>query len=244
MESINILTGQYVTIKLEPASILFRLLALFLDYTFMFVYAVAVLYTFFEYIEGLRLSNDIEITILIICWLPFFAYHFMFESLLGGRTPGKMIVGIKVTNADGTPPGILAYFLRWVLMPIDLFPSGGIGIICVLISARHQRLGDMAAGTVVVKTNRNLKLDLDELYFEFPADYRPTFKESELLSEGQIAFISNLLINPSNKSTTQDSINSLAQKVKAILKIESGLDDRTFLETIVRDYNYYASLEI
>jgi len=41
-----------------------------------------------------------------------------------------------------------------------------------------------------------------------------------------------------------NSITELANKVKSILNVESNLDDRKFLETIVRDYNYYAALEV
>ena len=246
MESIGILTGQYVTIKMEPASIISRIGALLLDYFFIFIYLFALLYTFFEIMDIRVYStpDDILITLAVIFWLPVFTYHFLFESLLGGRTPGKMILGIRVTKVDGTPPGLLSYFLRWILMPIDMLFSGGVGVIFILLSAKHQRLGDLAAGTVVVYSNMKLNLNLDELYFEFPSNYQPTFKEVEILSNGQIAFISDFLINPGSKKAVEASIENLSQKVKRILKIKSGLDDRTFLETIVKDYNYYASLEI
>lgn len=246
MESIDILTGQYVKIKLEPASVLTRMAALLLDYFFMTAYGVAILYTFFKVLDVrlYSMADDTLILIFFLLFLPLFFYHFLFESLLGGRTPGKMIVRIKVTKVDGSTAGLLSYFLRWILMPIDMFMSGGVGALLILFSSKHQRLGDMAAGTIVVRSHPNLNLNLDELYFEFPTDYKPSFVQVEQLSEGQIAFISNLLVNPVNKSTTQNSIYNLAQKVKSILKIESGLDDRTFLETIVRDYNYFASLEI
>jgi len=64
------------------------------------------------------------------------------------------------------------------------------------------------------------------------------------LSGGQIALITDFLIEPKNKDAISNSLTELANKVKSILNVESNLDDRRFLETILRDYNYYATLEI
>ena len=177
-----------------------------------------------------------------LLWLPALGYHFIFESFSGGKTPGKIIVKIKVTNSDGSVAGIGSYFLRWILLPVDLLCSGGLGALFILFSRNHQRLGDMAAGTVVVKTNPALSFDLDESYYVFSDDYEPTFTNVNHLTEGQIAFITNLLIEPENKNATGNSVNELAGKVKTIINTESELSDRKFLETIVRDYNYYATL--
>ncbi|MDR3237906.1 MAG: RDD family protein, partial [Spirochaetia bacterium] len=166
MESIDILTGQHVAIKYEPASVVARMGALLLDYFFMSVYFFALLYTLFELEDSIkqlmRHSEGITYTLFVIIYLPFVAYHFIFESLTGGKTLGKMIVKIQVTRMDGSVPGIGAYFLRWLLMPVDMFPSGGIGALFIVFSSYHQRIGDMAAGTIVVKTNPSLKMDLDE----------------------------------------------------------------------------------
>jgi uncharacterized RDD family membrane protein YckC len=242
MESIDILTGQHVTIKYEPASLFARILALLLDYFFIFLYLFAVIYIIFSGFSDF--SESTNYILIIICSLPAFTYHFIFESILGGKTLGKMIVKIRVTNMDGSVPGIGAYFLRWILMPVDMFPSGGIGVLFIVFSSYHQRLGDMAAGTVVVKANPSLLMDLDETYYEFSDDYQPTFIRVDRLTEGQIAFITNFLTLPKNRAAVHEPLNELADKVKGILKIESAMNDRLFLETIVRDYNYYAALGI
>jgi uncharacterized RDD family membrane protein YckC len=248
MESIDILTGQHVAIKYEPASVIARLGALLLDYFFMSVYFFALLYTLFNFEDSLgqlmSLSQGITYTLIVVLYLPFIAYHFIFESLTGGKTLGKMIVKIQVTRMDGSIPGIGAYFLRWLLMPVDMFTSGGIGALFIIFSSYHQRIGDMAAGTIVVKTNPSLRMDLDETFYEFSDDYEPTFKDAAQLSEGQITFITNLLLVPNKREALIEPIHELAQKVKGILNADSFLNDRIFLETIVRDYNYYATLDI
>jgi uncharacterized RDD family membrane protein YckC len=75
---------------------------------------------------------------------------------LRGATPGKAMLGIKLVNAEGRPPGVLRAFLRYVLWIVDGFPyliPNLVGFIVALNSANHQRVGDMAAGTYVVDKN-------------------------------------------------------------------------------------------
>jgi uncharacterized RDD family membrane protein YckC len=243
MESIDILTGQNVIIRYQSATILQRAGALLLDYFFIITYFF-VNYFIVDRIISKQLSSDGLVIVWILLVLPALGYHFIFESLTGGKTPGKMIVKIKVTNSDGSIPGLGSYFLRWLLLSIDVFLWGSIGALCILLSRNHQRLGDMAAGTIVVKTNPSLSFDLDESYYVFPDNYEPTYIYADRLTNGQIAFITNFLIEPKNRNAVSGSLTELANKVKTILEVESNIDDRKFLETIVRDYNYYETLEI
>ncbi|GHT67496.1 RDD family protein [Bacteroidia bacterium] len=247
METIDVITSQHVTIKYQAATVVERLAALLLDFFFAGIYFFAVSYTLFEIadITNTLDNKTLYITILILFWLPAFAYHFLFESMLGGRTPGKMILKIKVTNIDGSTPGIGAYFLRWILMIIDFYLiSPVIGAAFIVFSSYHQRIGDLAAGTIVIKNNQSVMLDLDNSYYDFPDNYQPTFINVERLSEGQAVFIMKLLIEPKQSNAVENSVTGLANKVKTILNINPPMEDRRFLETVLRDYNYYASLGI
>ena len=248
MESIDILTGQHVTIKYHPAGLLRRGLGLLIDYIIMFLYIYIMYYSIvelsiFDFLSDL--PDTIAYPIVFILFAPFLFYHLMFESNMGGRTPGKIITGSRVTNLDGSTPGLTSYFLRWILFPLDLFPTGiGIGGLFIAFSKNHQRIGDLAAGTIVVRHIKPPKLDLDKDFMEYSVDYKTTFSQVELLSDGQIRFISSMLYDPFNKKAITPSIKTLSQKVKEILKIESQLNDRAFLNTVVRDYNFYAWQEI
>ena len=248
METIDVITSQHVTIKYQAATVVERLAALLLDFFFIGIYFSAIIYTLFEIIDisVMKPENDVlAITLLILFWLPGVAYHFLLESMLGGRTPGKMILKIKVTNIDGSTPGIGAYFLRWVLMLIDFYIiSPVVGAAFILFSNYHQRIGDMAAGTIVIKTNQSILLNLDDSYYDFPENYQPTFINVDKLSEGQAVFIMKLLIEPKLSRAVENSVSELASKVKTILNVNPEMDDRRFLETVLRDYNYYASLGI
>jgi uncharacterized RDD family membrane protein YckC len=248
METIDVITSQHVTIKYQAATVVERLAALLLDFFFAGVYFFATAYTMFEVIKIDVLfpdSDTLLITLLVLFWLPCFAYHFLFESMLGGRTPGKMILKIKVTNIDGSTPGTGAYFLRWILRIVDVYLfSGVIGGAFIIFSNYHQRIGDMAAGTIVIKSNQSITLDLDDSYYDFPDNYQPTFINVERLSEGQAVFIMKLLIEPKQSNAVENSVADLANKVKTILNVNPQTNDRRFLETVLRDYNYYASLGI
>jgi len=243
MESIDIITGQNIIIRYQPATILQRIGALLSDFFFIIAYLFLINFTLS--LVNRQFFSDDAFIVSILLLLPAIGYHFIFESVLGGKTPGKLIAKIKVTKSDGSIPGIGAYFLRWLFLSIDLWFSWGLfGLLFIILSKNHQRLGDMAAGTVVVKTDPSLAFDLDESYYEFPDDYAPSFFHVDRLTSGQIAFITNLLIEPKNKNAVSGSLTEISNKVKAILGVESNLDERKFLETIVRDYNYYAALEI
>jgi hypothetical protein len=180
--------------------------------------------------------------ILSVLLLPILFYPLLFETLMHGQTPGKFLTKIRVTNVDGSTPNFLSYFLRWVLLPIDLFPYGGIGTLFILFTKNHQRLGDLAAGTTVVKRiPSSAKYDLDPVFNEFPPDYKPAFPQADMLSEGQIRLISELLDN----SADSPALDNLASKIRQKLHIEAdGMNSRLFLETLLRDYNYFATMGI
>ena len=89
---------------------------------------------------------------ILVAFLVLFGYHVLFETLGSGRTPGKRSAGIRVVRQDGGPIGFLASVIRNTIRLVDFLPAlYGVGIVAIVASARNQRLGDMAAGTLVVR---------------------------------------------------------------------------------------------
>lgn len=91
----------------------------------------------------------------LFAWLVGAAYSVLFIWLLQGLvgwTPGKLCTGIRVVNEQGRGPGIGRSLIRWLLMIIDDLCAGLVGLIVMLVSKGHRRVGDMAAKTFVVKT--------------------------------------------------------------------------------------------
>jgi uncharacterized RDD family membrane protein YckC len=88
-------------------------------------------------------------------FLVFVGYDVSFEVLASGRTPGKRLNGLRVVREGGEPVTFLASATRNVLRLIDMLPSLYlVGCISVLVTKRNQRLGDLAAGTLVVRERR------------------------------------------------------------------------------------------
>lgn len=85
--------------------------------------------------------------------LAVLSYHVLFHALGSGQTPGKRALGIRVLSADGHPPSLLQILLRALLWPIDVFLTVPVPLGLILIAAtdKHQRLGDLVAGTLLVR---------------------------------------------------------------------------------------------
>ena len=91
----------------------------------------------------------------LFIFLIFFFYYVVFETLWSGRTPGKKAAGIQVVEIGGGPIGFRASAVRNLVRLVDLLPTSYIiGSIAILASSRNQRLGDMAAGTIVIREQR------------------------------------------------------------------------------------------
>lgn len=84
------------------------------------------------------------------------AYDIVFHALWQGQTPGKRVLGIRVMSADGYPPTLLQLVLRGLVFPIDVFLSVPIpiGVIVIAATPKHQRLGDLVAGTLLVRVSQ------------------------------------------------------------------------------------------
>lgn len=82
-------------------------------------------------------------------------YYLLFESFNGGRTPGKAAFGIRVIRVDGSPLGFGAVTIRNLVRLVDFLPGFyAVGLIAIVSSKRNQRLGDLAAGTVVIRDSK------------------------------------------------------------------------------------------
>lgn len=88
-------------------------------------------------------------------------YHVAFHLLGNGQTPGKRANGIRVVGADGQPATALQILVRGLIQPIDvlLFVPASIGLMLIAATPRHQRLGDLAVGTMVVRVRTSQRVN-------------------------------------------------------------------------------------
>ena len=90
---------------------------------------------------------------IILLFLIFSGYFAFFEWLWSGQTPGKRWMKLRVLREDGRPITFWEASVRNLLRSLDMMPAPfySIGLICVFANSRDQRVGDMVAGTVVVR---------------------------------------------------------------------------------------------
>lgn len=102
------------------------------------------------------INNPIVAGISVLAiFAAFFAYDILFEIKASGRTPGKRWTGLRVVTAGGGPVDFRTSSVRNLLRLVDILPFGyATGIVTILATARNQRLGDLAAGTLVVRERR------------------------------------------------------------------------------------------
>jgi uncharacterized RDD family membrane protein YckC len=102
---------------------------------------------------GFGTPGGVLLAFLIVgLFLVQFAYDVLFEVLASGRTPGKRWTGLRVVKVGGAPVGFVASVVRNLLRIVDALPGFYlVGILAVLFTKNNQRLGDLAAGTVVVR---------------------------------------------------------------------------------------------
>lgn len=242
MESIKISTTQNVDLEYEAAGVGWRILATILDGIFMAVYIFLILL-----IIGLTNTNRthydesyqyLVITIVIIAGIPLMLYHFLSETFMNAQSFGKKIVGIRVVKLDGTQPGVGSFALRSLLRIVDLhILSGLVAVITVIVSEKSQRLGDMAAGTTVIKLRSKITLK-DTILYKQQSNYKIVFPQVELLSDNDVAVIKEVL-DYALQTNKPDALQALADKVKSKMGVESQMSNEAFLKAVLLDYSHF-----
>lgn len=234
MDNIKIQTTQNVDIEYELASIGDRILATLLDYLFFIAYALL-----WGVIAVFSRSEMFEsIAVVVIIALPIFLYDLLCELFFQGKSFGKMIMKIKVVKLDGTQATFGAYLLRWLLRIIDtrLF-SGGVALIAILANGKGQRVGDMAAGTTVIKMKQKVTIN-DTILNKVKPSYTIVYPEVARLSDTDIAIIKEVM-QVSLRTGNFQAIERLAAKTKQAMGITVNLPHAQFLSTVVQDYSQY-----
>ena len=105
-------------------------------------------------LAGAALANIARPVFFLILFFLIWGYFILFEALWGGRTPGKRALGLRVVHAGGEPlswQGSVLRNLIKIVVDMQPLPSGMLGAVSIVATRRAQRLGDLAAGTVVVR---------------------------------------------------------------------------------------------
>ena len=261
MPIIQIATAFNIDLEFEIAEFHKRLLAYIIDYVILIIYLFSMKSLFFPGFS-IDFEDNMGLDILIIS-VPMLLYSFLTELWMNGQTIGKKIMSIRVISLEGGEPTLGQYLLRWITKFFEwpflfgyilfskealvayTFITGLLGIAVVVIIAvtpKNHRLGDLAAGTVVVNTRSKLTVE-DTVFMDInKTDYKVMFPDVMRLSDRDINTIKTVLTQ-ANKRSSYEMCNRVAMKIKEVLKINTDMYPDQFLEKLLEDYNYLATRE-
>ncbi len=247
MEKIKILTSFNIELDFETPEFHKRLFAWLVDFTILIAYYIICENLLRKVASGHEpADNDLPFlynlsAVYLLLFVPLLSYHLLCEIFMHGQSIGKKIIGIKVIGESGGRPALHQYLIRWLTRPFDFIFFGLVGLLAVVLSKKNQRLGDMAAGTLVIKTKIETDID-DTVFFELDEEYKPRFSAVMRLSDRDMNTIKGVL-NNTKRYHNIDVAARLSAKIRAVLNISEHVEPVEFLETLLKDYNYYSGRE-
>lgn len=242
MQTIDLQTTQNVTIEYELATLGERMLAIIVD-----LVIVGISYSLLAAIIAAAFDTDwfdfqANIFGFVIPLACFLIYNFLYELLSHGQSLGKKALSIQVVRLDGDEPAPGDYLLRSVFYFIDLLATAGIlGALLISSSPKRQRLGDMTAGTGVIKMRSISRFGLgDILRISSLEDYEPVYPAVRQFSEEDMLLIKNTIgryqryPNAANRKLLHELAVQLSQQLEAPPEVSRNATE--FLKTLIRDY--------
>lgn len=167
--TIDVATGESVAFSYELAGLGSRFLAVFIDLTIQVTVLIGTLLIFAwigsAFPQGKTTAASPQIqkimdaivmgVFIFALFMLFFGYFILFEWLGQGRTPGKRLLGIRVVRDGGFPVDLISSIIRNVVRILEAaLGFYAVSAISALLSPQNRRLGDLAAGTIVVRDER------------------------------------------------------------------------------------------
>lgn len=197
-----------------------------------------------------------RVWIWVLFGLPALGYHLLCEVFANGQSVGKKATRIKVISADGGQPSVSQYLIRWLFRSADLpfWVMGAVftnalpwwcsiflfgGLASILATPYSQRIGDLVAGTILIDTRNRTSWE-DTVFTELSDDYKPRYPQVMQLSDKDINTLKTI-INSVSKSGDYDLSMRIADRIRSKLDIYSDQDSLDFLQTLLKDYNYYST---
>lgn len=252
-------TPERVELRFALANVGSRFLAAAIDHglqllaAFLLVLGVRQVNEWLRDLE-LNLSRAAELWLLAAAVLAAFVvysgYFTVFETWWNGQTPGKRRLRLRVIRIDGRPIGFFEALVRNILRWIDFLPSGyALGVMSIMLHRESRRLGDLAAGTVVVKERIGATPNLDRVLATHAAevalrDRTPILDPARIraLTPDDVAAVERFLL----RRTALPDISRpwmaarIAEAVSRRLGVPRPPDAEAFLEAVDRQYRAQA----
>jgi uncharacterized RDD family membrane protein YckC len=248
-EIFDIQTPENVAFGYQVAGIGSRFLASLLDTLIVGLLQVVILIVLTLIIrafDGNAFSDQVSAWVYAIFGLVaaifYWGYYVFFEMLWNGQSPGKRWVGLRVIRGDGTPITISESLIRNLARLVDFLPAAyGVGIVTMFIDKQSRRLGDLAAGTLVVQDRG--PISMQDLAVKRTVHLRPWANVSlegfpvERLTNNDLSLIENFLLRRDQlthrESLAIQILNTLHQRLGLPLPTLSKAEAEDWLAAIL-----------
>ncbi len=239
MQTVKIHTSQNITIDYPVAGLGERILArlidlgLFIGLYFLIIFGASYIRTGGP---GGRFTVILWVFSFLFCF-----YDLVCEVFFNGQSIGKRVMKIKVVSLDGARPGLGQYLTRWAFRLVDFTMTAHLAaVISVASTPNKQRVGDLIAGTTLIRTEP--AAELDHLAFvPDHSDYKPVYQEVIHLTDKDVLLIHEVLTAYYSSGNNNLLYNMKTQVQEHLgIKTEGYVGELEFLETIVKDYNHLA----
>ncbi|MDQ2996354.1 MAG: RDD family protein [Chloroflexota bacterium] len=183
----------------------------------------------------------------LLAFAILWGYYIVFELLWNGQSPGKRVIGLRVVREGGRPITFVGSAIRNLIRIVDFLPAlYGIGVVVMFVDRRSRRLGDLAAGTLVVKERRGVTLTSLTASTVVPL---PALAPGEALPQPTLANIG--MINDQDYNLIQEFLGrrgelgrdararlgvQLAGNLQSRLGLPQGGDAERFLQYVAGEY--------
>ncbi len=250
-ETLIIETPERVPLEFALASIGNRFLAVAIDHFLQFL-AYFLISWFFIWISELRYTESFDVYLaemskwtmaifLVVVFLLFTGYFIFFEWIWNGQTPGKKLLKLRVIREDGRPITLWEAMARNLLRVVDAIPGTvlpiyAVGLITVFLNGRDQRIGDIFAGTVVIRERTDEAPTFDETFAETIGDSALRrvqkqvvfFADVKTLSEEEIEVVESFLRRRWDLSEKQRLWMAWRVALPIMYKIKPNYDPQDF----------------
>jgi uncharacterized RDD family membrane protein YckC len=237
-ENLSIDTPEQIALEFPLAGVGSRFLALAFDSVLqgsamIVLFLIAVAARWFTAFTAPALGTWALAALVVGMFVIYTGYFAVFESIWTGQTPGKRLVGLRVIDVSGRPVTVYAAIIRNLIRIIDQVPGVyAVAIFSVLVTRRQQRLGDLAAGTVVVHERS------EALAPSAPAPASAVRHGAHKLGPDDIVLIEGFLRRRHELDSwvRRSTARRIGGKMAEKLGVSAGDDEERLLEQLAAEY--------
>lgn len=231
-QHIEITTAHNIVIKYELAQLITRIVATAIDLIIIFMFS------------GLMMTilGRVPSLMYIFIFLPIAFYHLLFELFNDGQSPGKALLKIKVVSLKNQYPNTEDLVMRWIFRLIDvLLTAGTLSIMSIISTDRNQRIGDIMAGTTVIKLRPDRRVQLKDFNIMESIQHEVRYPNVTVYNDQDMLIIKDTLerLRTERNTATQKVSFELAGRIAVEQQVEIRKSEaEQFLQQVINDYIY------